>query len=110
MVVVPHGVLVVCHMAKDPVTVDLVLTSLMDHNFLLMVIASLLDQGWVVFFLTLFMGRCHSIGIILSILTPVLCNLLTLCLFIDVGQRPGEHMTYGFLLFAPHDWKQKMVL
>jgi hypothetical protein len=39
--VVPDGALVVCHMAKDPVIEDLVLTSPVDHNFLLMVIASL---------------------------------------------------------------------
>ena len=33
-------VLVAHHMAKDPMVVALVLTSLADHNFLLMVIAS----------------------------------------------------------------------
>jgi hypothetical protein len=32
------GVLVVCHMAKDPVVDVLVLTSPVDHDFLLMVI------------------------------------------------------------------------
>jgi hypothetical protein len=90
--------------------VALVLTSLADHNFLLMVIASLLDQGWVVFLLTLFMGRCHSTGIIISILTPVLRHLLTPCLCIDAGRKPVEHMAHGFRLFVPHDQKQKMVL
>jgi hypothetical protein len=49
VVVVPDGVLVVCHMAKDPVVVALYLTSPMDHRFLLVVIASVLDRGWVVF-------------------------------------------------------------
>jgi hypothetical protein len=49
-VVMPDRVLVVCDMAKDPVAVHLVLTSLADHNFLLVVIASLLVRGWVVFF------------------------------------------------------------
>jgi hypothetical protein len=39
-VVVPDEVLVVCHMAKDIVLVALVPTSLADHGFLLMVIAS----------------------------------------------------------------------
>ena len=63
----------------------MVLTSPSDHIFLLVVIASLLDRGWVVFFLTLFMGRCHDTGIILSILTPMLRHLLTPCLSIDVG-------------------------
>jgi hypothetical protein len=45
MVVVHDGVLVVCHMAKDPIEVVLVLTFPMDHSFFLVVIASLLDQG-----------------------------------------------------------------
>jgi hypothetical protein len=39
MVVIPDGVLVVCHMAKNPVVEALVLTSLADHSFLLVVIA-----------------------------------------------------------------------
>jgi hypothetical protein len=43
VVVVPDEVLVVCHMAKDPVIEDFVLTSPTDHNFLLVVIASLRD-------------------------------------------------------------------
>jgi hypothetical protein len=36
--------------------VALVLTSPADHSLFLVVIASLLDWGWVVFFLTLFMA------------------------------------------------------
>jgi hypothetical protein len=60
MVVVPGEVLVMCHMAKDPVVVALVFTIPVDHNFLLVVIASLLDRGWVVFFQTLFMGKCRN--------------------------------------------------
>jgi hypothetical protein len=38
VVVVPHGVLVVCHMPNDPVAVALVLTSPADHSFLVVVI------------------------------------------------------------------------
>jgi hypothetical protein len=46
VVVMPDGVLVVSHMARDPVAVALVLTSPVDHNFLLVVIATLpWDQG-----------------------------------------------------------------
>jgi hypothetical protein len=63
MMVVPDGALVVCHMAKDPVTEALVLTPPADHNFLLMVIASLQGQGCLVFSLTLFKGKCHNTGI-----------------------------------------------
>jgi hypothetical protein len=40
MMVMPIGVLVVCHMAKDPVALALVLTSPTDHSFLVVVIAS----------------------------------------------------------------------
>jgi hypothetical protein len=58
-------------------------------------------------FLTLFVGRCRSTGIILNILTPVLCHLFTPCLSIDAGRKPREHMAHGFRLFAPHDRKQK---
>jgi hypothetical protein len=92
MVVVPSRVLVMCHMANDLVTVALVLTSPTDHNFLLVVTVSLWDQGWLVFFLMPFMGRCRRTGIILSIITPVLCHLLTPSISIDVGRRPGEDM------------------
>jgi hypothetical protein len=84
-VVMPDGVLVLCYMAKDSVVVALVLTSPADHNFLHVVIASLLDRGWVVFFLTLFMGRFHNTGIIINTLTTVLCHFLTPCLSIGVG-------------------------
>jgi hypothetical protein len=56
-VVVPGGVPVVCYMAEDPVAVALVLTSPADHRFLLVANASLLNQGRVMFFLTLFMDR-----------------------------------------------------
>jgi hypothetical protein len=87
VVVMPDGVPVMCHMAKDPVEVALILTFSADHTFLLVVIASLLDWGWVAFFLTLLMGKCHNTGIILSILTPVLCHLLTPCLYIDAERR-----------------------
>ena len=110
MVVVPDGMLVVCHMAKDHVTEALVHTSPADHNFLLVVIASLRDRGCLVFSVTLFKGKCRSTGILHSLLTPVLCHLLTPCLTIDAGRRPGEHVAHGFWLFAPHDRKLKMVL
>lgn len=110
MVVMPDEVLVVCHMAKDPVTEALVLTSPADHNFLLVVIASLRDRGCLVFSLTLFRGKCRSTGILHSLLTPVLCHLLTPCLTVDAGRRPGEHVAHGFRLFAPHDRKLQMVL
>jgi hypothetical protein len=91
-------------------TEALVLASPVDHSFLLVVIASLWDQGCLVFSLTLFRGKCRSIGILHSLLTPVLCHLLTLCLIIDVGQKLGEHMAHGFRLFMPHDQKLQMVL
>jgi hypothetical protein len=61
-------------------------------------------------FLTPFMGRCCITGIILSILTLMLCHLLTPCLSINVGQKPGEHVAHGFQLFVSHDQKQQMVL
>jgi hypothetical protein len=57
-----------------------------------------------------FQGKCHNTGILHSLLTPVLCHLLTLCLTIDAGRRPREHMAHGFRLFASHDRKLKMVL
>jgi hypothetical protein len=110
VVVVPDGMLVVCHMAKDHVTEFLVHTSPVDHNFLFVVIASLRDRGCLVFSLTLFRGKFHSTGILHSLLTPVLCHLLTTCLTIDAGRRPREHVALGFRLFAPHDRKLKMVL
>jgi hypothetical protein len=105
-VVVPGGVLVVCYLTKDPMPVVLVPTSLADHNSLLVVIAtSLWDQGCLVFFLTLFRGKCCNIGIIHSLLTLVLCHLLTPCLFVDAGQRHREHVAHGFWLFVLHDRK-----
>jgi hypothetical protein len=60
-----------------------------------------------VFFLTPFRGTCQSTGIILSILTPVLCHLFTPCLIVDVGRRPREHDTH---ILAIHDRKLQMVL
>ena len=59
-----------------------------DHSFLLVVIASLRNRGCLVFSLTLFKGKCHSTGILHSLLTLVMCHLLTPCLTIDVGWRP----------------------
>jgi hypothetical protein len=109
-VVVPDGMLVVYHMAKDHVTEVLVHTSPADHNFLLVVIDSLWDQGCLVFSLTLFRGKFHNTCILHNLLTLVLCHFLNPCLTIDVGQRPGEHVAHGFRLFAPHDRKLKMVL
>jgi hypothetical protein len=90
MVVVPGEVLVMCHMAKDPVAVALVLTSPVDHNF-----PSCGDRfpsrprmGGV--FPNTFYGQMPHHYIILSILTPVMCHLLTPCFFIDVGWRPRD--------------------
>jgi hypothetical protein len=103
-------VLVVCHMAKDPVTEALVLTSPADHSFLLVVIASLKDRGCLVFSLTLFKAKCLSTGILHSLLTLVMCHLLTPCLTINARHRPREHVAHGFRLFAPHDQKLQMVL
>jgi hypothetical protein len=60
--------------------------------------------------LTFYIGKCRNTGIILSIITLVLCHLLTPYLSTDVGQRPGEHIAHGFRLFTPNDQKQKMVL
>ena len=40
MVVVPGGVLVMCHMAKDPMVEALVPIALSDHGFLLVVITT----------------------------------------------------------------------
>jgi hypothetical protein len=56
VVVVPEGMLVVCHMVKDHVTEALVHTSPADNNFLFVVIASLRDRECLVFFLTVFRG------------------------------------------------------
>jgi hypothetical protein len=85
VVVVPDWVLVMSHMAKDPITEALVLTSLADHSFLLVVIASLRDRGCLAFSLTLFRGKFCSIGILHSLLTLVMRHLLTPCLIIDAG-------------------------
>jgi hypothetical protein len=40
MVVMPDEVLVMCHITKDPMVEDLVPVALMDHSFLLVVIAT----------------------------------------------------------------------
>jgi hypothetical protein len=78
--------------------------SLAEHYLLLVVIAiPPWDQGCLVFSLTLFRDKCCSTSILHSLLTPVLCHLLTSCLIIEVEQRPGEHVAHGFWLFVPHD-------
>jgi hypothetical protein len=109
-VVVPSGVLVVCHMAKDPMAVALVPTSLADHNFLLVVIATPLGSGMFGVSLTLFRGKCRNTGFLANILTLKLCHLLTVSLIIDVGWRPKEHVPHGFWLFVSHHQKLQMVL
>jgi hypothetical protein len=82
--VMPDGLLFVCHMAMDPVIVALVLTSPVDYSFFLMVIAfTICDRRCLVFSQTLFRGKCRSTCIILIILTPMLCHLLTPCFSID---------------------------
>ena len=40
----------------------------------------------------------------------LLRHLLIPCLSIDAGRRPREHVAHWFWLFAPLDWKFKMVL
>jgi hypothetical protein len=55
--------------------------------------------------LTRFRGECNNTSILHSLLTLVICHLLTLCLSIDVGLRFGEHVAYGFWLLMPHDRK-----
>ena len=67
--------------AMDPVAVALLL-SLADHVFPHVVIAF---PPWVLvtlFLLTCIQGKCLNTGILPS-LTPVLCHLLILLLFID---------------------------
>jgi hypothetical protein len=54
------------------------------------------NRGCLMFFLTLFMGKYHNSSFLLSILTPMLCHLLTPCLSIDTGRRPGEHVAHEF--------------
>jgi hypothetical protein len=87
VVVVPDGMLVVYHMAKDHVTEVLVHTSLVDHNFLLVVIAFLRDRGCLLFSLKLFRGKCHSTGILHSLLTQccAICSPCVLLLMQDGG-------------------------
>jgi hypothetical protein len=109
-VVVPGGMLVVCHMNQGPYGSGFgsyfpsgsQSISCGDR------FPSGLGMGGV--FSNTFYGRCCSTCIILSVLTPVLCHLLNPCLSIDAGRRPEEHMAHGFRLFAPHDRKQQMVL
>jgi hypothetical protein len=50
----------------------------------------------LVFSLTLFRGKCRNTGILHSLLTLVLCHLLTPCLSIDVEHRHGEHVAHVF--------------
>jgi hypothetical protein len=91
----PDEVLVMCHMAKDPMVVALVPISLADHDFLLMVIAiPLRDKGCLVLSLTLIRSKWHNTGFLINILTPALCHLLTLCLFIDIRWRPREQVAH----------------
>jgi hypothetical protein len=53
-------------------------------------------------FLNTFRGKCHNTGIILSILTLVLCHLLTPFLTIDVGWRLGEQVSHPVLEGKPN--------
>jgi hypothetical protein len=72
------GVLVMCHMAMDPVLLVLVPTSLVDHCFLLMVVPTpFWDGGCLVSSLTLFRGKRCNTSFLITILTPVLCHVLT---------------------------------
>jgi hypothetical protein len=56
-VVVPDGLLAICHMTKDPVQVDLVPTFLADHSFLLVVNATPFRIGDVWCFPNTFQGQ-----------------------------------------------------
>jgi hypothetical protein len=57
-----------------------------DLDFCLVVIATYLwERGCLVFFLTLFRGKCCNTGTLHSLLTPTLCHLFTMCLSIDIG-------------------------
>ena len=46
--------------------------------------------------LTLLLSKWLDTGLLLTLLTPVLRHLLTLCLSTDAGQRTGEHVDHGF--------------
>jgi hypothetical protein len=69
------------------VTEALVHTSSTDHNFLLVVIASLWGLGCLVFSLTLFWGKCHSTSILHSLLHQcfAICSPRVLLLMQDGG-------------------------
>jgi hypothetical protein len=53
-------------------------------------------------FLTLFRGKIHNTGIIVNILTLLLCHLLTPCRTIDVGWRLGEQVSHSVLEGKPN--------
>jgi hypothetical protein len=57
VVVVPGGVLIMCHMAKDPLLVVLVPTSLAEHSFLFLVITTLLGLRMFGVFPNTFQGK-----------------------------------------------------
>jgi hypothetical protein len=59
---------------EGPQQYALVLTSLVDHSFLLLVIASLRDQGCLVFSLTLFRGNVATL-VFFTVYLPQYCTI-----------------------------------
>jgi hypothetical protein len=81
VVVVPDGMLVMYHMAKDHVTEVLVHTSPADHNFLLVVIASLRDRGCLVFSLRLFRANATTL-VFFTVYLPQCCAICSPCVLL----------------------------
>ena len=84
--------------------------SLADHIFLSMVIAFPVGVLGIVFILTVLLSSRPNTGTLPTSLTPVLDRMLTLCLFIDVGETIGGHLAGGFRLLKTHDQKRQVVL
>jgi hypothetical protein len=94
-VVMPGMVQVVINITLDLVAVAFSPTVQADHVFPHVVLAFLKwDMACLEFFLTLFQGKCANTCILHSLLTLVLRYLLILCLSIDAGWRPREHMAH----------------
>jgi hypothetical protein len=94
-VVLPGGVLVMCHMGPYASGFGFHFPS-GPHFPSCGDLNPLWDMGCLVFSLTLFRDKCCSTSILHSLLTLVLCHLLTTCLIIDAGQRSREDMADGF--------------
>ena len=83
---------------------------LADHVFLYVVIALPVGVLGMVFLLTVLLSSRPNTGFPLTSLTPVLDRMLTLCLFIDVGETVGGHLVGGFWLLEARDRKRQVVL